>query len=59
MGVVIPHKLRICNKCTKDLICDGSDKLANQNKEFSANLIELKRQRPNERGYMLPKYIPT
>ena len=23
MGVVIPHKMRKCNKCTKDLLCDG------------------------------------
>ena len=37
MGVVIPHKLRNCKKCTKNLLCDGCDKLVNQNKEFSAN----------------------
>ena len=22
-GVVIPHKMRNCNKCTKDILCDG------------------------------------
>ena len=54
--VVIPHKIRNCNKCTKVFLCD---KLANQNKEFSANLNELKRQYPNELGHMLPKYITT
>ena len=59
MGAVTPHKLRSCNKCTKELLCDGCDKLTNKNKEFSANLIEIKRQRPNEKGYMLPKYIST
>ena len=26
MGVVIPHKMRICNKYTKDRLCDGCDK---------------------------------
>ena len=57
MGVVIPHKLRIGNKCTKDILCDGCDKSVNQNKEVSANLNELKRKAPNKYGHMLPKYI--
>ena len=59
MGVVIPHKMRNWNKCTENLLCDGCDKLVNQNKEFSANLNELKRQPPNDYGHMLPKYIIT
>ena len=42
MGVVIPHKIRICNKCMKDILCDGCDKIKNRNKDFSANLNELK-----------------
>ena len=58
-GVVIPHKMRNCNKCTKDTLCDDCDKLVNQNKEFSANLNEVKRQPPNDFGHMLPKYIIT
>ena len=58
-GVVIPHKMRNCNKCTKDILCDDCDKLLNQKKEFSANLIELKREKPNNLGHMLPKYIIT
>ena len=57
MGVVIPHEMRNRNKCLKDLICDGCEKLVNQKKQFSANLNELKRQPPNEFGHMLPKYI--
>ena len=57
MGVVIPHKMRNCNKCANDSLCDDCDKLVNQNKEFSANLNEIKRQPPNELCYMLPKYI--
>ena len=56
-GVVIPHKMRNCNNCTKDLLCDDCDKLVNQNKEVSANLNELKREKPNDFVYMLPKYI--
>ena len=56
-GVVIPHKMKNCNNCTKDILCDGCDKLVNQNKEFPTNLIELKREKPNDFGHMLPKYI--
>ena len=59
MCVVIPHKMRSCNKCSKDQLRDDCDKLVNQNKEFSANLNELKREKPNDFGYMLPKYIIT
>ena len=58
-GVVIPHKMRNCNKCTEDILCDDCDKLVNQKKEFSANLNELKREKPNDFGHMLPKYIFT
>ena len=49
--------MRSSNKCTKDILCDYCDKLVNQNKEFSANLNEIKREPPNEFGHMLPKYI--
>ena len=55
-GVIIPHRRRNCDKCTKDILCDGCDKSVNQT-EFSANLNELKRQPPNEFSYKLPKYI--
>ena len=59
MGVVIPHKMRNCNKCTKEILCDDCNKLVNQKKEFSANLNELKREKPNDFGHMLSKYIIT
>ena len=58
-GVVLPHKMRSCNKCTKDILCDDCDKLVNQRKDFSANLNEMKRLPPNDFCYMLPKYIVT
>ena len=59
-GVVIPHKMRNCTKCTKVIPCDDCDKLINQKKEFSASLNELKREAPDDKfGYMLPKYIIT
>ena len=58
-GVVIPHKMRNCYQCKKDILCGRCDKLVNQNKDFSANVIELKREPPNEFGHMIPKYIIT
>ena len=56
-GVVIPHKMRNCHYCKKDILCDICDELVNQRKEFSPNLNELKRLPPNDFGHMLPKYI--
>ena len=58
-GVIIPHKMRNCNDCKTDSLCDECDKLVNQRKEFSANLKELKREKPNNYGHLLPKYIIT
>ena len=29
-GIVIPHKLRYCNKLTNDLMCENCDKLVNR-----------------------------
>ena len=55
-GVVIPHKMRNCNKFTKDTLCDGCDKLVNQSKEVFANLNVIKRQAPNENGHTLLEY---
>ena len=59
LGVVIPHKMRNCHYCKKDILCDICDELVNQRKEFSANLNELKRLPPNDFGHMLPKFIIT
>ena len=58
-GVVIAHKMRNCTECKNCSLCDNCDNLVNQKKEFSANLIELKREKPNNFGHMLPKYIIT
>ena len=58
-GVVIPHRMRNCSYCKKDILCGECDNLVNQKKEVAANLNELKRERPNDFGHMLPKYIIT
>ena len=51
--------MRYCTGCKNDSLCDRCDNLVNQKKGFSANLSELKREKPNKFGYMLPKYIIT
>ena len=48
--------MRNCDKYTKDILCDGCDKLVNKANEFSANLNELKGNAPNEFGHILPCY---
>ena len=58
-GVVIPHKLRNCSDCIKDILCHNSDKLVNRRKDISVKSNELKRQPPIDFGHMDPKYIIT
>ena len=55
-GVIIPKKMRFCNKCNDIKICDRCNNQINENKEFEANLNELKRHPPNKHGHMLPYY---
>ena len=57
--VVIPHNMRSCSDCKKDVLCDSCNILVNQKKEFSANLNEMKPECPNDFGHVLPKYITT
>ena len=33
-GVVIPHKMRKCTNCKKDILCDECDKQAIKRKNF-------------------------
>ena len=56
-GVVFPHKMRNCTSCKKSFLCNNCDKLVNQRKEFSANLNEIKQEKPNDHVRMLPRYI--
>ena len=58
-GVIIPHKMRNCSDCKKEILHETLDNLVNQKKGFSANLNELKREKSIDHGYMLPKYIIT
>ena len=55
-GIIIPTKTRFCNECNDKKVCNKCINQINENKEFEANLNELKRHQPNEFGYMLPFY---
>ena len=55
-GINIPTKVRFCNGCNDRKMCDKCNNQINENKEFEANLNELKRHSPNEFGHMLPYY---
>ena len=53
-GVVIPAKMRFCNKCSKEKCCDRCINRINENTNFFADLHFLKRQAPSQFGSMLP-----
>ena len=55
-GIIKPTKMRFCNECNDKIMCYRCNKKINENKEFEANLNLLKREAPNELGYMLPYY---
>ena len=55
--VIIPKKMRFCKKCNDIKMCDICNIQINENKEFEANLNELKRYKPNDCGHMLPYYV--
>ena len=55
-GIIIPTKMRFCNECGDKIMCVKCNYQINKNKEFSANLNELKLEAPNKYGHMLPFY---
>ena len=55
-GIVIPTKMTHCNACKDGILCAACNIQINENKEFEANLNFLKREKPTDRGYMLPYY---
>ena len=53
-GVVIPAKMRFCNECNGEILCDECNIQVNENKDFETNLNLLERQSPSEVCHMLP-----
>ena len=50
-GINIATKMRFCNDCNDKAMCNRCYNQINENKEFEANSILLKRQAPNEFGH--------
>ena len=48
--------MRICNECNDKKMCNKCNLQIIENKEFKANLNEIKRHPPNEFGFLLPYY---
>ena len=48
--------MRRCNECKDEILCKTCDNQINENTEFEANLSLLKREAPNQFGYMLPYF---
>ena len=48
--------MRRCDICNDKLLCGKCNNQVNEYKEFEAILYLLKRNNPNEFGYMLPYY---
>ena len=55
-GIIFSTKMRFCSECNDKKTCDKCNNQIKENKEFEANLNELKRHPPNEFGHMLPYY---
>ena len=53
----MPTKMRQCNACKDRILCVTCNNQYKENKEFEANLNLLKREKPNDRGHMLPYYV--
>ena len=49
--------MRFCNECNVKKVCNKCNNQINENKEFEANLNELKRHPPNDFGHMLPYFV--
>ena len=56
-GIIIPTRMRFCNECNYEIMCNKCKIQINENKDFEANLDEIKRHPPNEFVHMLPYYI--
>ena len=57
IGIVIPAKMRRCDKCGGKILCATCNIQINEIKEFEVNLILSKREAPNKVGYMLPCFL--
>ena len=55
-GIVILVKMKRCNECKGEILCDECNNQANENRKFEANLNLFKRHVLNQFGHKLPYY---
>ena len=48
--------MRFCIECKDKIICTTCNNQVNENQELEGDLNLLKREAPNQIGYMLPYY---
>ena len=53
-GIVIPAKVRSCDKSRGKILCATCNNQINENEDFEATLNLLKQEAPNQFGQMLP-----
>ena len=53
-GLIVPTKMRFCDGCNDKKVCNKCNIQINENKEFEANLNEIKRHPLSEFGHTLP-----
>ena len=56
IGIVIPAKMSICDKCRGKISRATYNNRNNENKGFEVKLTLLKREAPNDFAYMLPYF---
>ena len=56
-GINIPTKMRFCNECNDEKVCNNCKNQINENNEIEASLYEIKRHPPDKFGYMLPYFV--
>ena len=55
-GITMPVKMKRCNECKGEILCDDFNNQVNEKKKFKTSLNFLKRDVPNQSGHMLPYY---
>ena len=56
-GIVIPAKVRSCDKSRGKILCATCNNQINENEDFEATLNLLKQEAPNQFGHMLPFFV--
>ena len=55
-GIFVPTKMRFCDECNNKKMCNDCNNQVSENEKFEANSKLLKRQAPNECGFLFPYF---